>query len=141
MNIVLFLTNLPEILGFHLAVIFGLITFDVLTGIAAAIRHNHFRWHWVADFYKTNVIPFMIGYIGYAGFLMFVTPYMELLPQEVEALIAQGLTWVGFGVICANIIASIRDNAMLLAQEPSGVELDVMDASVPESVADQDLPF
>lgn len=110
MDIVGFLSNLPELIGLHLAVIFGLITFDVLAGIGRAIRWRVFNWVRVAEFYRSNVLPFMLGYLGYSGFVFFVTPYIGNLPPEVELLISDALAWVGFGAVCIHIVASIKLN-------------------------------
>lgn len=118
MDIVGFLSKLPELLGFHLALIFGLITFDLMVGIGRAIRWNDFRWHMIAQFYWTNVIPFMFGYLGYAGFVMFVTPYIDQLPPEVADLLSGAAAWVGFGVVCAQIVNSIWRNIKDLANGP-----------------------
>ena len=113
MDIAAFLANLPVILGQHLATILGLIFMDVVIGVALAVRLGFFEWRAVAQFYSTNVVPYVIGYIAVAGGLLFIAP--ELLPAGVGDALALVGSWLGFGAIAAQIVfGSLLPNAKAL---------------------------
>ena len=110
MDIVAFLVNLPTILGQHLATIMGLIFVDVVIGVALAVRLREFDFYRVANFYSTNVVPYVIGYVAVAGGLLFIAP--ELLPAGVGDSLALVGSWLGFGAIAAQIVfGSLLPNA------------------------------
>ena len=44
--------------------IIGLIAADVLSGVASAIRQRTFQWRKLANFYLSNVVPFILVYGG-----------------------------------------------------------------------------
>jgi hypothetical protein len=43
--------------------IFALILADVLLGIAAALKTAQFQWTVLANFYRTNIMPYVLGYL------------------------------------------------------------------------------
>ncbi len=113
MDILAFLANLPTILGQHLATILGLVFMDVVIGIALAVKTGLFDWNEVAEFYNTNVLPYVIGYVAVAGGLFFIAP--ELLPAGVAEALALVGSWLGFGAIASQIVfGSLLPNAKAL---------------------------
>lgn len=113
MDIAAFLASLPTILGQHLATIMGLIFMDVVIGIALAVKERVFDWNFVAEFYSSNVLPYVIGYVAVAGGLLFIAP--ELLPAGVADALSLVGTWLSFGAIAAQIVfGSLLPNAKAL---------------------------
>lgn len=102
MDIVGFLSDLPAILGTHLSTIIGLIFMDVVVGIALAVKMGVFDWNRVAEFYATNVLPYILGYIAVAGGTLFITA--ELLPGDVAEALGLVGSWLSFGAIAAQVV-------------------------------------
>ena len=115
-----FLAELPNVAGPHVATIIGLIFLDIAIAIAAAVRSKTFDWRAVAAFYRSNVVPFVIGYIGLLGAMKFVS--LELLPADVASALPALTAWIGFGAIVAQIFASIKLGVEALASKQSKFE-------------------
>lgn len=45
--------------------VLGLIVLDFLLGVAAALKNREFDFAKLADFYVTNVIPYVLGYLAF----------------------------------------------------------------------------
>jgi len=90
----------------RLWVILGLIGLDVVLGIARAIAAGRFEWGKVGQFYRTMVVPCILGYLAlYVAF--------KLVPG-LEGVVGEGLEVVGFGAIVANLVGSIVDHVKKL---------------------------
>ena len=122
MDIVGLLNGLPEILGPTLATIIGLIFLDVTLAIARAVRQNEFDLGYLPEFYKTNVLPFIIGYIGIVGAARFVD--VSLLPEQFGGVFSEVTTWLGFGTIAAALLRSASLNAKSLITGTARFELE-----------------
>lgn len=91
--------------------IVGLIVADVVTGIIAALRLGVFRWDKVFTFYRTMVVPAVLGYLV----LVWLPDHLVLRPdgisdtivREVLGMLAQTF---GVSVVYASLVASIIDN-------------------------------
>jgi hypothetical protein len=86
----------------QLYTILGLIAVDFVMGVAAAIRNGEFDWSRLAEFYRTNVMPYGLGYFC----LYVVFAYVPGL----EGMLGEGLQWTAFGVLTANLLGSIAGN-------------------------------
>jgi hypothetical protein len=86
----------------QLPIILGCIAIDILFGVWASIKENVFDWKKVAQFYRTNVIPYVGGYL---------TLYIAIgaIPA-LEGVVGAGLVAASFGVVVANLVASIWAN-------------------------------
>ena len=123
MDFLAFLNNIPVLLGQHLSTLVGLVFLDLLLGVSVAVRTGQFHFDTVAMFYKTNVLPFVIGYIGVAGAVMFVAP--ELLPGGAGEAFSLVVTWIGFSTIVGQLLfGSIVPNARALVLGIPRWELD-----------------
>lgn len=69
--------------------LFLLIIIDLVMGIIFALRHNVFSFHKVAQFYWTNVIPFILGY-----FLIFTITFYGLTEYIDEPLVSEVISQV-----------------------------------------------
>ena len=86
----------------QLYTILGLIAVDFVMGVAAAIRTGTFDWARLGEFYRTNVMPYGLGYFC----LYVVFAYVPGL----EGMVGEGLQWTAFGVLTANLLGSIGGN-------------------------------
>ena len=86
--------------------IFALILLDMISGIMAALRLGVFDWQRVALFYRTNVVP---GILGYAALWLFAWFGLDDLPGIGDAL-ALFASYGGAALIGAGLIGSITDN-------------------------------
>jgi len=88
--------------------LFGLIVLDVLFGVAEAIKLGVFDWKRLAEFYKTMILPMLIGY----GAVVIITPLVvsDLL-GEYSDLMTTVLTTVGWAVLVAQLVTSIKRHA------------------------------
>lgn len=75
------LNNLdPALLGvladlfWRLRIILGLVLCDVVLGVAAASKYGDFDWSALGLFYKTNVLPYLLGYLVLFGTVHFIFP-------------------------------------------------------------------
>ncbi len=121
MDFVAFLSNIPAILGQHLSTIIGLIFLDVVLGVAVAVKRGWFDWRAVGTIYKTNVLPYILGYVAVSGAALFISP--ELLPGDAGDAVALAVAWLGFGAIVGQLVfGSIVNNAKnLFSKRFSGV--------------------
>ena len=122
MDFLAFLGNIPALLGQHLSTLVGLVFLDLVLGVSVALRTGEFNFDTVAMFYKTNVLPFVIGSIGVSGAVMFVAP--ELLPGNTGEAFALVVAWVGFSTIVGQLLfGSIVPNVRALVLGVSRWEL------------------
>ena len=90
----------------------GLIVLDVLLAVAVAIRTNTFEWSRLAEFYKTMVIPLLIGWVG---FIILTRMASEAtLGPVYGALVGKLVAWAAWLAVVATIGASIVNNAKTL---------------------------
>jgi hypothetical protein len=84
----------------------ALIAVDLVTGVIAALRTGVFQWQRIADFYRTNVLPGLVGYL-----LVYVLGSLnaDRLP-ELRGVIELLTQWVGAGLLVAALVASIGSN-------------------------------
>lgn len=80
------------------------IILDVTTGVIAALRTNTFDAARVAQFYRSNVVPYVLGYLVY--WLIVFLGFAEYASADVLA----GVASLGFGAILTTLTASAIDN-------------------------------
>lgn len=84
----------------RLYMILSLIGLDLALGVAAAIKAGAFDWQKLAQFYRTMVAPYVLGYLAlYVAFGM--------LPGGLEGLMGNGLATTAFGAVVANLLGSV----------------------------------
>ncbi len=89
-----------------------LIVVDLVVGIIAALRAGAFAWRRVGDFYRTNVLPYLLGYglvyaIGALGVGALLGPTWQEVVQT-----------VGAGPAIISLIASIGANLLIIRAPP-----------------------
>lgn len=91
----------------QVSTILALIVMDLLTGIAAAIHLRQFDWRSLGDFYLSNVLPFILGYLALWIGVTFAAaqwlgPYADIIGEATVTL--------GWLAIIGTLVGSIRDN-------------------------------
>lgn len=85
-----------------------LVVVDVVLGIIAALRGGTFSFQTIGNFYRTNVVPFILGYLLVYGVSMLgVASYVGPVWGEIAAT-------VGLGPAVLNLGASILRNLMAI---------------------------
>lgn len=86
----------------------ALIAADVIIGIIAALRSGQFSFQQVANFYRTNVVPFILGYmLVYAITVLGVASLLGSIWGEIAAT-------VGAGPAVLNLVTSIARNLVAI---------------------------
>lgn len=89
----------------------GLITADLLFGIAAALKKGEFDWKKTANFFQTNVAPYVIGYLAYFVAARLVVG--ELL-GEYAYLVGEAAHYVIWAAIVASLANDIISHLKVL---------------------------
>ena len=122
MDTLLFFSALMVMVGPVLATLAGLITVDLILGVAVALRQGTFKWIAVAQFYRTNVLPYGLQAIAAAVFVKFVTT--TALPAPVlEALDGGGIYLATAPLFAQLVFGSIIPNLRALATGKSKFEI------------------
>lgn len=84
--------------------IIAAILVDVVTGVIAALRLGVFDTARLAQFMRSNVLPYLLGYMLF-WFLAFYG-LIDLLP----VVMTNGIASLGYGAVMASLTVSILDN-------------------------------
>jgi len=95
----------------RVSTILGLIFLDVALAVAVAVRQGQFQARRLAQFFRTMVVPYLIGYLGVYGAVYFMDE--EYLGPFAEALGA-GFAWAAWLALVANLAADILGHAKSL---------------------------
>ena len=80
-------------------IILALIALNFILAVAEALRTGTFEWARLADFYRKDVVPKLIGYLA-----------LDLIFRAVlgtESYIGDGAQVAAFGVLAASLVASV----------------------------------
>lgn len=105
------LSTLPALFGPSVATIIGLIFLDVVLGLAAALRLGQFDLEALARFYRTQVLPALLGYVALSAATAWVAP--ALLGDAAELVSGTAITFAWAAVV-GSLAASIRNSIMTL---------------------------
>ena len=92
------------LLGLHVKTIAGLIVLDVVLGIAHAIKEKRFEFGYMADFYSTMVLPYVLAFAAFAGVAKLVS--VELLGPW-GYMVGDGMVNLAWLTIIAHLAESI----------------------------------
>jgi hypothetical protein len=97
----------------------GLIFLDVVLGIACAIRQGAFDWAKVANFYRSMVIPYILGYLALYVAIGFVIP--PEAGEDLGGFVNQAAVTAAWVVLVANLAGSISKSfkALYHAEVPA----------------------
>jgi len=90
----------------------GLVLIDIVLGIAAALRAGQFEWSKMAQFYQTNVLPYILGYVVFFAAVTFVIPEEGFLnfPPEVAEVVNGTVVGVAWATLLLKLGISIADS-------------------------------
>ena len=95
----------------RVSTVVGLILLDVALAVAEAVRTGQFQVRRLAEFFRTMVVPYLIGYLGVYGAAHFMDEHL-LGPFAKD--LGAGFTWVAWGALVANLAADILGHAKAL---------------------------
>ena len=93
--------------------ILGLILLDVILAVAAAIKAKVFEWRRLAEFYRTMVVPYILGYLAFwlAGEFFLVG---EWLGDWGDLLLGQTAQWLPWLALIGNLVADVHNRMKAL---------------------------
>lgn len=94
--------------------IVGLIALDLLLGVASALKAGAFDGQKVALFYRTSVVPNLIGWLAFTAAGYFISP--NLVGSDLIGVIAGN---GGFALVVASLLSSIWKSAAELGVLPT----------------------
>jgi hypothetical protein len=107
--------------GPYLLALIGLIFADVLLGIASALRRKVFKWEELANFYRENVIPKLLGWVAVNVLSYLALNHTQVLPPGSEAYVGPVVTFGTWGAVVATLTRSMYTNLREIYASPSPV--------------------
>lgn len=92
--------DLAGIFGIRMTTIMALIAADVIMAVALAINKGEFNWLKLLSFYRTNIVPYLLGYLAFSVLVSFAST--ELL-GEYSVIAEQGTLWLVWTAIVKEI--------------------------------------
>jgi len=92
----------------------GLILLDVLLGVASSLRQGVFDFSKLAQFYASNVLPYVVGYLAFYVAVSYIIPPESL--GELGEPINLATVTLAWGVLVATLVKSIAGNFAKLYQ-------------------------
>lgn len=96
------------ITSWQLKTLIGLIVLDLVLGVAAALRTGTFEFGKLGNFYKTNVIPYVLGYLAFYVVVSYVIP-VEALGDLGEPINEAAVT-LAWATLVGSLVSSIAKN-------------------------------
>ena len=94
-------------LGPQILAVVGLIFADVILGVAVAVKKKIFEWRLMAEFFQTNVIPKLLGWM--AAEVIVRTVAAEYLNPPFDVL-GPAIAMVAFLTVIASLAGSVIDH-------------------------------
>lgn len=92
--------------------LFAFILADLILGIAAAIKLGKFDWGRLADFYRTKVVPFVLGYLlVYAFGELGLAALFGPLWGDIAAAAGAGVALLNLGGDIVRHLGDLANNA------------------------------
>lgn len=95
-------------LSWQVKTLLGLIILDVLLGVASALRRHRFDLALLAEFYKSGVLPYIIGYLAFYVTVGFVIPPETL--GDLGVPINQATVTLAWATLAGTLVKSIAFN-------------------------------
>jgi hypothetical protein len=95
----------------RVSTVVGLILLDVALAVAVAVRTGQFQARRLAEFFRTMVVPYLIGYLGVYGAAHFMD---ERLLGPFAKDLGAGFVWVAWLALVANLAADALGHAKAL---------------------------
>lgn len=93
----------------RVSTILGLILLDVILAVAVAIKKRAFDWRRLAEFYRTMVVPYVLGYLAFylAAEFFFVPKWLG----EWATLAGDAVQWGAWLALVGNLVADVVHSA------------------------------
>lgn len=98
-------TWLPAMLGTQITALLALVVVQVLLAVALAVRQKKFEWKLLADFYRSRVVPMLIGWLAFVILVKFATS--EILGPTYGVIAGDGVSWAAWLAVVASLGARI----------------------------------
>jgi drug/metabolite transporter (DMT)-like permease len=105
---------LPILFGPQVVALLALIAAQVLLAVALALKKEIFDWKQLPNFYKTMVLPLVMGWVACSILAKFATP--AVLGPEYGNLAAESIS----GIAYLAIVASLGSRIITTAKELYG---------------------
>lgn len=103
--------NFIEAYGMYLLGLVILVAADFLMGLGAALKQKKFDWAVLANFYRTNVIPKIVGWVALVIVSYAVTgPVSKILGPVAAGYFGPGMANVSYLALAGTMLASIYSN-------------------------------
>ena len=86
----------------------GLIILDVVLGVAASLRVGEFDWRRLGQFYGSNVLPYVLGYLAFYVVVGYIIPPESL--GDLGEPVNEATVTLAWGVLVATLMGSILGN-------------------------------
>lgn len=104
-------TLIEIVQSWQVRTIVGLIVLNVVLGISAAIKNGQFDLGKLANYYKTYVLPYLLGFIAFYLVLKYIIPEDSFVYGEYINEVAVDTAWV---TLVATLGKNIYDNFLVL---------------------------
>lgn len=108
---------LPRLFGPQIVALLAMIAAQVLLAVALAVRQGVFEWRKLADFYRTMVIPMLIGWVAFAILAKFAGN--GVLGPTYGDMAAEGVTGLAWLAVVASLGSKIATTVKELYGELS----------------------
>jgi hypothetical protein len=89
-----------------------LVIVDVILGVGSALKRKVFDWQVLSNFYRTNVVPKVFGWVGSTMLLQLVAT--ANMPEQIQAIVssyvAPGADLGFYGAVVMTLVMSISSN-------------------------------
>lgn len=100
----------------------ALIAIDVLTGVGSAIKLKRFALQKLADFYRTSVLPQLVGWLAISALTSIAAS--ALVDAELAQVISGAQAWSMYSAIVLALIASIKANTDEIMRPAQVIEVE-----------------
>lgn len=120
-DLVAILTGLlPGEFGAQVMTLLALIAAQVLLAVAVALRQGVFEWQKLPNFYKTLVIPLLMGWAALSILAKLAAP--AALGPDAGYIASEGIAWVAWLAVVTALISKITESARELYGEFSPLQ-------------------
>lgn len=104
------LLGIIGVLGSRIQTLLALIVVDVVIGVGLAIKRGEFRWRELARFYQTNVIPLLVGWVGFAVLVKLgVSSEMGDWGYLASEGVVTGAWLAAVGKVVSSVLGNVRE--------------------------------
>jgi hypothetical protein len=100
----------------------ALIAIDVLTGVGSAIKLQRFALQKLADFYRTSVLPQLVGWLSISALTSIAAS--ALVDAELAQVISGAQAWSMYSAIVLALLASIKANTDEIMRTAQVIEVE-----------------